>query len=144
MAKKPFNTTLRVKPVFMDGLTTTKTYLVLATQPGNPVYNCVAIRRFSDGSFKLKFYPNMEEWGFSTGALFDRGFTDHLTRVRQNGHSYDRFMGNVRQVNGVLNMLRERNDVACVPEAKLVAVYEDWDAAREDCIYADAEVPQAA
>ena len=135
--------TLRSKPVFMDGLTTYKTYLVLATNPSNPVFNCVCIRRFNDDEFKVKFYPGVEAWGFSVSGLGDRGLTAHLNRHRSDGcggtHTYDRFMASPRQIHGILNTLREDPTFKVVPEVSLVHVLGHWNEAKEDCIYVGEE-----
>lgn len=142
MAKKI--ETLRVKPVFMDGLTTYKTYLVLATNPSNPTFNCVAVRRFSDGQFKLKFYPNAEAWGFSVSGLEARGLSSHLNRKRSEGcggtHTYDRFMAeSSRQANSILNTLRENQDYKVVTPENMAKVLENWGEAQDDCIYVQEE-----
>lgn len=143
MAKKNVDT-LRAKPVFMDGLTTYKTYLVLATNPANAVFNCVCIRRFNDNEFKMKFYPSAEAWGFSASGLQDRGLTSHVSRHRTDGcggtHTYDRFMASPRQIHGILNTLREDMNFKVVPETALVNVLGAWEQAKEDCIYVQEEV----
>lgn len=124
----------RSNPVFMDGLSTTKTYAVLATMPDMSQFNCVCVRKL-DSDFKLKFYPTAAAWGFDPDQLVDaRGFRGFLRRTQTN-HYYDRFYVTQRQILQLLNELRERDGVACVSAEKLEALLENWDSMQQMAVY---------
>jgi len=124
----------RSKPVFMDGLTTHKSYLVLATDPNNPVFNCLCLRKMGGDEYKLKFYPNASEWGFSVHELLDKGLRSHLHR-EQHLHHYDRFYTAKRPVFQILNEIRSKGVGLVVPEQLLQSAFEDWYTHQENCVF---------
>lgn len=74
---------LGLKPCFVDGRTTYKSYLVVAVKPGEASYNAIGIKHCSgDGLegqnvYKFHFWPNAEFFGLAghrtlKGKLYDR------------------------------------------------------------------------
>jgi hypothetical protein len=61
----------------MNGLSSTATYLVAAVKGDVGI---VAIRKFSDEYFNVKFYPNMRYWNRTPGELEALAATDYLQR----------------------------------------------------------------
>jgi len=53
-------------PVFIDGLSSTLSYVILAVKDRAP-YNCVVY-----GQSKIKFYPDAAFWGISDDRLYRR------------------------------------------------------------------------
>jgi len=61
----------------MHGLTSTASYLVVAVKGEEGI---VAVRKFSDTSFKIKFYPTFAFWGRSLEDLERLGGRSYLNR----------------------------------------------------------------
>jgi hypothetical protein len=76
---------IREAPMYRDGISTTGTYLILATKTNDvDTYNCIC-----QGNDKIKFYPNKEYFGITEEDLEGVGINLHDT-LRH--HGYERFM----------------------------------------------------
>lgn len=60
------------KSVFIGGLSHDWFYLIAATKPKERGYNAIAIGKFSDNSFKIKFYGGFSAWGLTRQELKDQ------------------------------------------------------------------------
>jgi hypothetical protein len=56
-------------PVFVNGLTTHNTYLVIGVRNGEEDYNAVGVRRVGSDEYKLHFWPNAATFGIKDGDL---------------------------------------------------------------------------
>lgn len=61
----------------LNGLTSSKTYLAAAVKSSEGI---VAVRQFSEDSYKLKFYPNFAFWNFNQSQLESLGGSAYLNR----------------------------------------------------------------
>lgn len=71
---------LTTKPVYIDGLTSTLTYVILAVRESER-YNCICLSHYGT----LKFYPNYEFWGLTAGSLHHMGLTRTYDRAPYQG-----------------------------------------------------------
>lgn len=85
----------------MHGYSTSNTYLVAAIRKEGDVNGVVAIRKFGENSFKLKFYPTMAHWGFTRDQLHELGGNDYLQRNTW----YQRMMFNLSDATQVLQRI---------------------------------------
>ncbi|KVR21748.1 hypothetical protein WK13_34995 [Burkholderia ubonensis] len=72
MPKKP---RLSDQPVFVNGRTSTKTYLVVATKADTATYNAVGVRKLSEDEFKFHFWPSDAAFGITldSDVRYERG-----------------------------------------------------------------------
>lgn len=81
----------------VNGLTSGATYLVAAVKGDN---GFVAVKKFSDNSFKLKFYPNMKYWDKTLEELSSLGGEQYLHR-----DMYERMMFDAKGMQNVLDRI---------------------------------------
>lgn len=103
---------LNHEPVFIDGLSTPLSYVILAVKQG-PEYNCVCLR--NNGTFK--FYPNFEFWGLTEGQLHGLGLNSTYDRDDYQGVRHV----TSSEVSKVLNIIRGQRGAAVVPDHLLIA-----------------------
>ncbi len=54
-------------PVFLNGLSSTHTYLCIAVRNGDEEKKAVGVRRLGPNDYKLHFWPNAESFGVALG-----------------------------------------------------------------------------
>lgn len=86
----------------MNGYNTTRSYIVAAVKGEDCM---VAVRKFSDNSFKLKFYPTMRKWDYSQEQLSALGADSFLNR----DNKYERMMFTKSQMDQVLARIEAAN-----------------------------------
>lgn len=110
-------------PIFMDGLTTTLSYVILAVKQADE-YNCVALR--NNGTFK--FYPNFGFWGLTPQMLHDIGLTSTYDRGAYQGVHNSPSTG----VAKALAIIRGQRGVAVVPDHMMVGMFETSSSVRQN------------
>lgn len=77
---------LAKKSVFIDGLSHDLFYLIAATKPKERGYDAIAVGKFHDDSFKIKFYGGFTTWGLNRQVLRDYYFAkSFLSRMNKGG-----------------------------------------------------------
>lgn len=71
----------------IDGLTSRATYIVAAAKDE---IGFIAVRKFSDNEYKVKFYPDMKFWDFDQAKAESLGFKNHLKRSMYERYMVDR------------------------------------------------------
>lgn len=100
-------------PIWRDGLTSTKSYLIIAVLKTSDKYNCVCIRNVGEAFFKLKFYPDAAAWGMTHAQLKnDFGVQDFL--YRSNGAGYERFCINGENLKKLAEFLNAKRAIVAV------------------------------
>ena len=111
-------------PIFIDGLSTTLSYVILAVKQAD-VYNCVCLR--NNGTFK--FYPNYEFWGLTRQMLHDLGLRSTYDRGPYQGvHNTTS-----ENVMAVLHILRGQRATSVVPDHLIAGVFETSGEDRQNC-----------
>lgn len=110
----------REKPCYTNGLTTEKTYLVVAVNEQFPDYNALGIRPLGGNEFKLHFWPNAMVFKLSK-ELF--GLYRRDRSGRSNG-SYDGCRMTREQVLELLVELRGNSECIVAPEAQVLEVLQ--------------------
>lgn len=85
-----------VTGTFVDGKTTSKTYLCIAVRKDEDVYNCVGIRKMGENWFKYHYWPSDEFFGVTAP---DRYESDH------SGMSKGDYVGGESDWDGVVAQL---------------------------------------
>jgi hypothetical protein len=111
-------------PVFIDGLTTQRSYVILAVRLGEQ-YNCICLR--NNGT--LKFYPSYEFWGTTPTQLRELG----LTQLYDREHYQGNHSTTTEEVRSVLNVVRNLRGATVVPEELIAGVFETPMSERQRC-----------
>jgi hypothetical protein len=110
-------------PVFIDGLTHSLFYLIVAAKNSADKYQAVVIGKFGADTFK--FYGSFEEWGFTAASLEDKfGAEDILSRKGERAAGYERYFTNRRGVEAILKALGETRNVTVAPLAGIYKAYD--------------------
>lgn len=108
------------KPCYTDGLTTNKTYLVVAVNENHPEYNALGVRNLGGGKYKLHFWPNIRPFSLKN-TPYDLYRRDHAWL--SNG-PYDGCRMNQEQLVALLNELRENPNLVVAPDAHVLDVLQ--------------------
>lgn len=84
-----------VTGTFVDGKTTSGTYLIIAVRKEEDAYNCVGIKRIGNNDFKYHFWPSDEFFGVVAPDRYDS----------EAGQSKGEYTGGRSDWDGVVNML---------------------------------------
>ena len=98
----------------MNGLTTTATYIITAVKGETGI---VAVRKFHEDSYKIKFYPNMRFWEYNREMLQDLGASGYLQR-----DVYERMMVTRKQMDQVLARIEAKNKKGRSLASRLLSV----------------------
>jgi hypothetical protein len=110
-------------PVFIDGLTHKLFYLIVACKNSSDKYQAVVLGKFGPNQFKVKFYGNFEEWGFTEGSLREKfNANDFLYHGESIG--YARYWTDRRGVDAILDALDHTRGVTVCPVS---GVYQAFD-----------------
>jgi hypothetical protein len=102
------------QPMYRDGISSTLTYLIMATKPGEESYNCVC-----QGNGKIKFYPNPQFFNITEEDLQQFGIN---TDTREEHHGYVRYLcGRQKAVQLLTMVANTRGTVAMTPNMALTA-----------------------
>lgn len=108
------------KPCYTNGLTTNKTYLVVAVNEQHPEYNALGVRNMGGGSYKLHFWPSIRPFKLKEEP-------NDLYRRHDGGHSngaYDGCHMNQSQLVALLNELRQNPEFVVAPDAHVLGVLQ--------------------
>lgn len=109
-----------VRPCYADGLTTVKTYLVVAVNREMPQYNALGVRRLSDDNYKLHFWPNVRAFGdredFSHLGLYSRG--------SGKCPPYEGGYATRAQLQALMELLRKDDRMDVAPEQHVLGVLQ--------------------
>lgn len=105
-------------PVFLNGLTTSKTYLCIGVRNGEEQENAVGVRRIGDNDYKLHFWPDAKFFGVDIKA--------HRYGTRDGGYAgqYEGSQGDWEHVQSVLEQLAQKEGTSVAPMDKVVEVLE--------------------
>lgn len=107
------------KPCYTNGLTTYKTYLVVAVNENHPGYSAVGIRNMG-GYYKLHFWPSIRPFSLKKPPV-------NLYRRNHAGNSngpYDGCFMKQDQVIALLNELRENPNLVVAPHNHVLGVLQ--------------------
>lgn len=132
-APEGWTTGLAQKPVFIDGLTHSLFYLIVASKNDSRDYQAVVIGMFSPEMFKVKMYGSFEDWGFTKSSLADkfrgsdflsRAIPDDADEYNEEEHlGYERYMTDAKGVVLLMKALSETRGVTVCPVKSLMEAY---------------------
>jgi hypothetical protein len=115
---------LTVGPVFIDGLTSSLTYLIVACKESADEYQAVVIGKWGDECFKVKMYGCFEDWGFNKSSLMDKfRAEDFLNRNREGDAGYQRYFTDREGVRRIIHALGQTRGVLVAPFEKVFEAY---------------------
>jgi hypothetical protein len=113
------------KPVFIDGLSHSLFYLIVAAKNSSDDYQAVVIGKFGPDSFKVKMYGSFEDWGFLPAGLQDKfNAREFLSRKGRGDAGYERYMTNRQGVMAILAALQQTRGVTVCPIPKIMPAYD--------------------
>lgn len=113
-------------PVFRDGLTHSRNYVILAVKDNADQYNCVCLANY--GTFKL--YPNLEFWGMTREQINTVGLGDKFYNYEESRAGYVGFhKASTADVKVLMDIIRGQRGVAAVSDEMIVGVFER----KEEC-----------
>lgn len=105
-------------PVFLNGLTTQKSYLCIAVRNGEEQKNAVGVRRLGHSDYKLHFWPNAGFFGVTLGS--------NRYGTREGGYAgdYEGSRGGWEHVQDVMEQMAKVEGTSLAPLEKVVEVLE--------------------
>ena len=100
------------RPCYSDGLTTTKTYLIVASDTQFNGYNALGVRRLNDDQYKLHFWPHAR--AFKHSDLFPQ---ISLYRRESGGRSRVPYDGAVVNQDTLMSMIEKLKTVESMETA---------------------------
>jgi hypothetical protein len=98
------------KPVFVDGRTSSKSYLVVATRADVVTYNAVGVRRLGEDQYKFHFWPSDKDFGITLDP--------EVRYERSAGQSAWAYVGAVltrTKMIALIDALRAMDGINCAP-----------------------------
>lgn len=115
---------LSTGPVFIDGLTHSLFYLIVAAKNSAESYQAVVVGKFNSDWFKVKFYGRFSDWGFNTASLADKfraqGFLDRSDERA----GYQRYMTDRQGVDLILAALLQTRNTTVAPVENVMDAFE--------------------
>lgn len=115
------------KPTYRDGISTHRTYLILATRKkqDDQTYNCVC-----QGNDKIKFYPNKEFFGITNEDLLAVDINLH---TKEKHHGYERYICSRAQAAKLLTIVANtRNTISVSPNMVMDAPSNGFQADQDE------------
>lgn len=120
-----WTTGLATGPVFIDGLSHSLFYLIVATKNSADKYQVVAIGKFGPDEFKVKFYGCFEDWGFTKGSLQDKfRARSFLSRAGEQSAGYERYYTDRAGVAAIVQGLIATRGVTVAPVDGIMQAYD--------------------
>jgi hypothetical protein len=119
-----WTTGLATGPVFIDGLSHSLFYLIVATKNSAEKYQVVAVGKFGPDSFKVKFYGCFEDWGFTKGSLEHKFRARSFLSRADEQAGYERYMTDRAGVAAIVHGLIATRGVTVAPVDGIMQAYD--------------------
>ena len=113
MSKKDWNNEGAAAPVWRDGLSTFRSYAIMAAHQKAEGYSCVCMRPIGNAN-KIKFYPDLATWGMTNQDLEDMDFGNFRDRTDDPDTHYLRVIGTLESVHKLIDRLAATRNVAVI------------------------------
>lgn len=111
-------------PVFIDGLSTTLFYLIVAAKNNADNYQAVVVGKWGEDEYKIKMYGTFEDWGFTQSSIAENFRGNYFrSRTGADDAGYERYITDTEGVIAIMNALSQTRNVTVCPPDKLEAAF---------------------